>query len=690
MQKYTLLITEKPDAASRIATALDEQGKPKKAFINGVPYYEAYRDGNIVVVPALGHLYTVTSKERNRDYPVFDYQWVPKYLAEKGASRIRTWLRAISDLAKDAEAFVNGCDYDIEGSIIGYTILKYACGEKQNNAKRMKYSTLTEKELQEAYRHLMPKLDFEVVQAGLTRHEVDWLYGINLSRALTQAAKKFSGQYTTLSTGRVQGPTLRFLEEREKEIQAFVPTPYWTLSAKIAIGDFTVDVTFEKTFETLAEANKVKEACKTKKGKIEKIDQTDVLVNPPTPFDLGALQSEAYKLFHQTPMRTSQILQRLYVDALISYPRTSSQKLPPTIGYQDILKNLSRDPAYTKHTAELLSKPDLKPNEGKKEDSAHPAIYPTGNLPQKPLDAQSKDVFDLVVKRFFAVFGDAAIRQNVTVTVNLNGYAFHFNASRTLMEGWFHLYKPYVQVKDDVLPQLYEGQAVDVKKVTLKQNFTQPPARYNPRSLLLKMEKEEIGTKATRAAIIETLQERKYLMGTDKLSVSDLGFEVTEVLEKYCPTVVSSDMTRSLEEKMEAIQRGKETKYTVLADAMERLKVVTAELKSKEFAVGAQLTQAVQRSKPEHKGAGVCPNCKGQLVVITSKATGKRFVGCSNFSKAKCSVTYPLPQTGTIKPLSKPCPSCGAPVVSVYVKGKEPWRLCINPKCSSKGAPPKR
>ncbi len=690
MQKYTLLITEKPDAASRIATALDEQGKPKKAFINGVPYYEAYRDGNIVVVPALGHLYTVTSKERNRDYPVFDYQWVPKYLAEKGASRIRTWLRAISDLAKDAEAFVNGCDYDIEGSIIGYTILKYACREKQNNAKRMKYSTLTEKELQEAYRHLMPKLDFEVVQAGLTRHEVDWLYGINLSRALTQAAKKFSGQYTTLSTGRVQGPTLRFLEEREKEIQAFVPTPYWTLSAKIAIGDFTVDVTFEKTFETLAEANKVKEACKTKKGKIEKIDQTDVLVNPPTPFDLGALQSEAYKLFHQTPMRTSQILQRLYVDALISYPRTSSQKLPPTIGYQDILKNLSRDPAYTKHTSELLAKPELKPNEGKKEDSAHPAIYPTGNLPQKPLDAQSKDVFDLVVKRFFAVFGDPAIRQNVTVTVNLNGYAFHFNASRTLMEGWFHLYKPYVQVKDDVLPQLYEGQAVDVKKVTLKQNFTQPPARYNPRSLLLKMEKEEIGTKATRAAIIETLQERKYLMGTDKLSVSDLGFEVTEVLEKYCPTVVSSDMTRSLEEKMEAIQRGKETKYTVLADAMERLKVVTAELKSKEFAVGAQLTQAVQRSKPEHKGAGVCPNCKGQLVVITSKATGKRFVGCSNFSKAKCSVTYPLPQTGTIKPLSKPCPSCGAPVVSVYVKGKEPWRLCINPKCSSKGAPPKR
>jgi DNA topoisomerase I len=685
-KKYTLLITEKPDAANRIATALDQQGKPTKGFANGVPYYEAYRDGNIVVVPALGHLYTVTSKERTRDYPVFDYQWVPRYMAEKGASRIRTWLKAIADLSKDADSFVNGCDYDIEGSIIGYTILKYACGEKQNVAKRMKYSTLTEKELQDAYKHLMPRLDFEVVQAGLTRHEVDWLYGINLSRALMQAARKSSGQYTILSTGRVQGPTLRFLEEREKEILSFVPTPYWTLTAKIAIGDFTTDVTFEKTFENLAEATKVKDSCKTKQGKIEKIDQTDVLVNPPTPFDLGALQSEAYKLFHITPMRTSQILQRLYIDALISYPRTSSQKLPPSIGYQDILKKLSKDPAYSKHTAELLAKAELKPNEGKKEDSAHPAIYPTGNLPQKPLDAQSKSVFDLVVKRFLAVFGDPAIRQNVTVIVDLNGYPFHFTASRTLLEGWFHLYQPYVQVKDDVLPQLAEGQAVNVKKVTLKQHFTQPPPRYNPRSLLLKMEKEEIGTKATRANIIETLLERKYLMGTDKLAVSDLGFEVTEVLEKYCPTVVSSDMTRSLEEKMEAIQNGKETKYTVLADAMQRLKVVTFELKSKEAAVGAQLSQAVERGRLEHDSIGACPNCKGQLLIITSKTTGKRFVGCSNYAKGKCSVTYPLPQTGAIRALAKPCPSCGAPVVTVNMKGKEPWRICINPKCSSKGA----
>jgi DNA topoisomerase-1 len=686
VQKYTLIITEKPDAANRIATALDTQGKPKRNQSSGVPYYEAYRDGNIVIVPALGHLYTITGKDRaKRDYPVFDYQWVPKYLAEKGASRIRTWLKVISDLAQNADTFVNGCDYDIEGSIIGYTILKYACGEKQNQAKRMKYSTLTTEDLQESYKHLQPKLDFEVIQAGLTRHEVDWLYGINLSRALTQSAKAFSGQYTTLSTGRVQGPTLRFLEEREKEIQCFVPTPYWSLTAKVAINDFTIDVTYEKKFENLAEAEQVKAACKTKQGKIENVNITEVPINPPVPFDLGALQSEAYKLFHLTPSRTLSMLQHLYIETLISYPRTSSQKLPPSIGYQDILKKLGKAPDYSKHTAELLAKPNLRPNEGKKDDPAHPAIYPTGNLPLKPLDAMSKNIYDLVVKRFLAVFGEPAIQQNVAFIISLNGYNFNFSAARTIKDGWYRLYQPYVKPKNDALPPLVEGMPVDVKRITLKEHFTQPPARYNPRTLLQKMEKEEIGTKATRANIIETLQDRKYLQGTDKLSVSDLGLEVTEVLEKYCPTVVSSDMTRSLEAKMEAIQAGKETKYTVLADAMERLKVVTAELKGKEFAVGALLTQALQRSRLEADTIGTCPNCKGPLVIITSKTTGKHFVGCNNYFSDKCNTTYPLPQTGTIKPLAKPC-SCGAPIVSVYMRGREPWRLCINPKCPTKGA----
>jgi DNA topoisomerase-1 len=688
LEKYTLIVTEKPDAASRIAMALDANGKPKKTVDSGVPYYQAYRNGNIVVVPALGHLYTVASKEKaKRDYPVFDYQWVPRYLAERGASRIRVWLKVIAELAQNAEGFVDACDFDIEGSIIGYSILKYACGGKEETAKRMKYSTLTKEELQESYAHLLPNLDFALVKAGLTRHEVDWLYGINLSRALTMAAKSSSGQYATLSTGRVQGPTLKFLEAREKTIKCFVPTPYWSITAKISIEGSVFEVEYEKILESKAEATAVKDACKTKEGQIETVAVKEFEQNPPLPFDLGALQSEAYRIFRYTPMRTSNIAQHLYLDALISYPRTSSQKLPPAIGYQTILRKLAKVPAYSKQAAELLSKSVLKPNEGKKYDPAHPAIYPTGNLPEKTLDSAERNIFDLIVKRFMAVFGEPAIRQSVKVTVGINGNPFYLTGIRTLSEGWLRFYKPYVQLKDVSLPPLTEGQKIGVKRVVLKDNFTKPPPRYNPRSLLLKMEKEEIGTKATRAATIQTLYDRKYLHGTDSLVVSDLGFEVIEVLAKYCPTVVSPELTRKLEEKMNEIQQGTETKENVLQNAIEILKPVTSELKENEAAIGAQLSQALKKSRLEEKIVGACPKCPdGKLVILRSKKTGKRFVGCTNYFEGKCNAAFPLPQNGTVKPLGIVCKSCGWTTLRVWLKGKRPWKLCLNPNCSSKGA----
>ena len=665
---------------------MDVDGKPKKAFSNGVPYYEAYRDGNIVVVPALGHLYTITSKHKVRGYPVFDYQWVPRYQADRKTSRIRVWLKVIAQLAKDAKGFVDACDFDIEGSIIGYTILKYACGGKEATAKRMKYSTLTKEELQESYTHLLPTLDFALIETGLTRHEVDWLYGINLSRALTQAAQNSSGKYATLSTGRVQGPTLRFLEAREKTINCFVPTPYWTLTAKISINDLAFDVEYEKTLENKAQAQADKNSCKTKEGQIETVDVKEFLLDPPVPFDLGALQSEAYRIFKYTPMRTSSILQHLYLDALISYPRTSSQKLPPSIGYKKILTKLGKAPFYAKFTVELLSKTSLKPNEGKKYDPAHPAIYPTGNLPEKPLDTAERNILDLVVKRFLAVFGEPAIRQTINVTIGINGNPFHLNAMRTLTEGWLRLYAPYVQLKDTALPPLIEGQKVNVKKVILNDNFSKPPPRYNPRSLLLKMEKEEIGTKATRASTIQTLYDRKYVTGTASLFVSTLGFEVIEVLSKYCPVVVSPELTRKLEGEMDQIQQGDQTKQNVLQSATETLKLVTSELKEKKAAIGAQLSQPLQKNRLDERTIGECPKCPdGKLVIVRSKKTGKRFVGCTNYFEGKCNASFPLPQTGTVKSLSSVCKSCGSPIVAVYLKSRRPWRLCLNPKCPTKG-----
>jgi DNA topoisomerase-1 len=203
------------------------------------------------------------------------------------------------------------------------------------------------------------------------------------------------------------------------------------------------------------------------------------------------------------------------------------------------------------------------------------------------------------------------------------------------------------------------------------------------------MEKEELGTKATRASIIQTLYDRKYLQGSESMAVTDLGFEVVEVLRKYCPSVVSPELTKTIEEKMSKIQQGQETKGSVLQDVVEILKPVTMELKEKEALIGQHLSLAIRKFRLDERTIGKCPKCQsGKLVILRSKKTGKRFVGCTNYFEGKCNAAYPLPQTGSIK-ASGICKSCGSPTIRVWVRTKRPWNLCINPICPSKREPEK-
>jgi DNA topoisomerase-1 len=686
LENYTLIVTEKPDAAARIASALDVNGKPKRCLQNGVPYYEAYKDKNLVIVPALGHLYTVSGEKKCKgQYPIFQFTWVPLYMAERKAKRTRVWLETITKLAENADAFVDACDFDVEGSIIGYTILKYACGGKEKTAKRMKYSTLTREELQQAYAGILPILDFGLIEAGLTRHELDWLFGINLSRALTQAAKKFSGRYTTLSTGRVQGPTLKYVALRERSIKNFVPTAYWIIKATVTVDDSVFELPYEKNpIETETEAETITATCKSKKGKMEKIEINKIAIPPPAPFDLGSLQSEVHRIFKYTPMFTAKIAQRLYLDALISYPRTSSQKLPPAIGYENILSKLARHREHGNLARELLAKPSLKPMEGKAFDPAHPAIYPTGNLPERALNVAERNLWILVVKRFMAAFADNAVQQNMKAIIDVAGFKFLLEGNETLEEGWLRFYQPYAHVTSTILPALTEGQSVNVKKVVSKEEFTKPPPRYNPSSLLKKMQQANLGTKATRAGIIQTLYDRKYI-AEEKIWVTELGYQVIDVLQKHCPTVLSSSLTAELEEKMSQIQEGKETRQNVLSEAVEILKPVTAKLKENEADIGEQLSQALTKASLDERTVGACPTCKtGKLVILLSKKTGKRFVGCTNYFKNTCKSAFPLPQKGIVKPMRTVCKTCGYPTVQVWQRSKRSWRLCLNPNCSSK------
>jgi len=438
-------------------------------------------------------------------------------------------------------------------------------------------------------------------------------------------------------------------------------------------------------FARKVDAEVVRGRCHGKAARVSALSRSVFKQPPPVPFDTGGLQKEAYGSFGFTPSRTLQIAERLYLDALISYPRTSSQKLPSSIRYREILSNLGRMQEYGSAAGELLAG-ELRPREGERIDQAHPAVYPTGERPRRSLDPWERKLFDLVVRRFLAAFAEDAVRERIGADIEVDGgHVFRTTGRRTLRPGWMRYYGKYTRVEDRDIPPLKEGDALSLLKVDCDERFESPPPRYNQSSLLEKMEKESIGTKATRAETISTLIGRGYVSG-DGLAATDLGISVFETMKEYCPQIVSTSLTRETEAALEEVERGSGGDG---ADLLERVIDILSKqverLKENEFGIGRMMSESATETSIAQSVLGPCPVCKtGRLRVIRSFKTKKRFVGCTNYP-AGCRASAPLPQRGTVKATSKPCRSCGWPVVYVRTGGRRyPWRLCVNVGCPDK------
>jgi DNA topoisomerase-1 len=682
---YTLVICEKPDAARRVSDALSG-GESRGEQVEGTTVFRFNRKGEeFVVCAAQGHLYGISDPAGERTvYPVFDVEWYSSDLVDEDSATAARRISAVRKLALGASKFVNACDFDVEGETIGYNLLRYACGGKEKSALRATFSTLTEEDLVKAFDDLKPQAGLGLARAGRARHAIDFVWGVNLSRALSQSALGSGHRYRTVSIGRVQGPTLGFLVDREREIRTFVPVPYWK-----ALGTFERDeMKFVAGYandriETKQSADKIRE-CVGKEAIAAAVRRSTVQVGPPVPFNIGDLQSEAYRAFGYTPSRTLQIAERLYLGALISYPRTGSQRLPPSINYRGVIQGLGRIPEYSASAAELL-KGEPKPVQGAKSDAAHPAIHPTGEKPKRPLEASESAVFDLVVRRFLAAFAPSARRELTEATLAVGEHEFRLAGGRTLFPGWMKYYGRYAGHRDVEIPPVSKGDRFRVVSVSLEDKFEQRPPRYNQSSLLEKMEREGIGTKATRADIITTVVGRGYVSG-ENMEATDLGVSVVETMAEYAPSIISTELTREIEDKLEAVEGGSGGEAELLRETVRSLVRQLAELSANEEVVGREIDSALTASVAKSFVLGKCPVCKtGDLRIIRSKATKKRFVGCSNYSSG-CRASAPLPQKGTLRTTSKPCERCSWPVV--YVAGvRRSWRLCVNPNCPGKGKP---
>jgi len=661
---HEVIICEKPKSSEKIARALFPDAERKKH--GKVSYWEYEGDGKrVTVVSAVGHLYSL-KPENPRAEHFFDLEWVPIHEIDKKKAYVRDYLNVIKKFASDADRYIHACDYDIEGTLIGFNALKYGCGDEAlERARRMKFSTLTRDEIREAYENPI-EIDYRQVDSGAARHILDFIFGVNISRSLMKSVKEATDRFIKLSAGRVQTPTLAILVEREKEIREFEPVPYWIIKALLEpdlVAESSRGRIFQK--ETVKE---ILEKCRGADASVKSVRIKETIRKPPVPFDLGTLQSEAYRAFGFSPKKTQTIAQNLYTEGYTSYPRTSSQKLPESIGYDKILGELSKNSEFKKHIDKL--KRPLKPHEGKKEDEAHPAIHPTGVIPTK-LSKDDKRIYDLIVHRFISVFGDDAILETMKTELEIEDEKFTFSRRRVSRRGWMSSY-PYTKIEDDVFPDLKEGDIINVREIVAEEKKTKPPARYNEASLIRELEKRGLGTKSTRADIIAKLYDRKYIEGR-KIHVSPLGENLIDTLTKYCEKITNEELTRQFERELEEIMRGGVTRDRVIEEAIEEVKSILMDIDRNMKEIGRDLYRAYQDSRV----VGECPECGKNLVIKYSPKNKSTFVGCSGYPD--CRVVYSLPRGASI--LKTPCEKCGLPMISF---GKPRQRACLNPKCGKK------
>ncbi len=672
--EYILVITEKPQAASKIAEGL---GKAKKVSMpGGVFYYEVARGGEkIVVACAVGHLYGLNQAPGEKGWPVFNLQWVPSY-SRKGAEFTKKYYLVLRKLASKAKSFVVATDYDVEGEVIGLNIVRFLCGEK--DALRMKFSSLTKDEINHSYDNVLPSLDWGQAIAGETRHYLDWFYGINLSRALMSAIKK-AGNFKIMSIGRVQGPALNLIVKKELQISAFKPEPFWQVFIIIDWNGEKVELKLPKDITNKNDL-KLFDVLKNVRGKAL-TSSSEQSIPPFSPFDLTTLQTESYKFFGLTPSQSLASLQKLYLAGLISYPRTSSQKIPQGIDVLGIVKKLSK--VFKKETTKIVRK---WPVEGSKSDPAHPAIHPTGEL--SGFDSLSKDesrLYDLVVKRFLASMSDDALVLNRKIEVVVNGLKFVAKGLAVKNKGWTDIYPSKLVEKD--LPEVNGD--VKIIEVRIEEKETQPPKRFSAASLVSELEKRDLGTKATRASIIETLYDRGYIRDRS-ISATPIGISLINTLEKYCPIIIDEQLTRDFDKEMEAIYSAKKDlvkkEEKIISKAKDVIKEIEVRFKKSEVEIGKELLDALtnfRKIEKEESTLNKCPVCNdGNLAILFSKRFNKSFVACNKYPS--CKTTFGLPM-GLVKRIDgKLCDKCGWQRLLLIKKGKRPWDFCFNPSCPSR------
>lgn len=594
----TLIIAEKPSVAGDLAKAL---GKFEK-------HAEFYENEQYVISSAVGHMYEIAPPDgfeaKRGKWNIENLPSLPHEFAlvpiDRNAGRLKVLRQLIR--RKDVSEVINACDAGREGELIFRNLVRGAGGRQPS--RRLWLQSMTPDAIRTAFQNLRGDKEMQpLADAALSRSEADWLVGINATRALTSFNSQGGGFQKTTS-GRVQTPTLAILAEREERIRRFVPKTYFEV-----FGDFGVeaggyrgrwldpgfkkgaeeDTRAERIWEK-AKAEAIRDKCLGKPGTIEEEKKASSQA-PPLLYDLTTLQREANGRHGFPAKMTLQIAQALYEKhKALTYPRTDSRYLPEDhVDTARAVMSSFADQTLARHAAHALKSGWVKPNKrifNNAKVSDHFAIVPTGTAPKNLSDAEQK-IFDLVSRRFIAVFYPSAQFELTTRITTVEGEKFRTDGKIIIDPGWQAVYGKQAEGEeesDKVLVAVKAGEGAATENVEVKENETKPPARFNEATLLSAMEgagkfvddeelraamsERGLGTPATRAQVIEGLIFEGYILRQGKeLIVTQKGLSLITLLRNInADTLTKPELTGEWEYKLREMERGAISRETFMED----------------------------------------------------------------------------------------------------------------------------
>ncbi|MCP3720705.1 DNA topoisomerase III [Paraburkholderia sp. CNPSo 3281] len=630
-----LIIAEKPSVANDIARALG-------GFTKHDEYYES---DDYVLSSAVGHLLEIAAPE---EYEVKRGKWsfahlpvIPPHFDLNPIAKSESRLKVLNKLMKrkDVTQLINACDAGREGELIFRLIAQHA--KAKQPVQRLWLQSMTPQAIRDGFANLRSDHDMQpLADAARCRSEADWLVGINGTRAMTAFNSKGGGFFLT-TVGRVQTPTLSIVVEREEKIRRFIPRDYWEVRAEfVCAGGFYEGRWYDPKFKrdefdpekrdsrlwSVPAAESIVAACHGREGTVSEESKPSTQLSPAL-FDLTSLQREANGRFGFSAKNTLGLAQALYEKhKVLTYPRTDARALPED--YLETVKHtlemLKESNNYLPHAKQVLDKGWVKPNKrifDNSKISDHFAIIPTLQAP-KSLSEPEQKLYDLVVKRFLAVFFPAAEYRVTTRITEVAGHHFKTEGKVLVEPGWLQVYGRDAGGDDANLVPVKKDEKVKTDKIAAHQLVTKPPARYNEATLLSAMEgagklvdDEELreamaakglGTPATRAAIIEGLLGEKYLVREGReLIPTAKAFQLMTLLRGLdVKELTAPELTGEWEYKLSQMERGKLPRDAFMQEI-------------------ARMTQTIVKRAKEYDSDTIpgdyatlqtpCPNCGGQV-----------------------------------------------------------------------------